>query len=116
MLRHRSRKDMDGKPIGLRTLDASEPKAYQDDFRIPNRSRRSTRCHHRGVAGLLGRKSENISNADDDCQSEWIGVGHYRAFHYRGGLSRIVEQQHGKDKTVVCTENSIRPRRSKRTA
>jgi hypothetical protein len=31
-------------------------------------SRRSARFHHRGVARFLGRKSENISNVDDDCQ------------------------------------------------
>ena len=31
---------------------------------------------------------------------EWIGVGRNPAFDHRGRLSRIIEQQHGKDKTI----------------
>jgi hypothetical protein len=48
----------------------SDMAALADDVRCRgySGSRRSTRCHHRGVARLLGRKSENISNVDDDCQ------------------------------------------------
>jgi hypothetical protein len=44
--------------------------AMADDVRCRgySGSRRSTRFHHRGVARFLGRKSENISNVDDDCQ------------------------------------------------
>jgi hypothetical protein len=44
--------------------------ALADDVRCRgySGSRRSTRCHHQGVTRLLGRKSENISNVDDDCQ------------------------------------------------
>ena len=48
----------------------SDMAALADDVRCRgySGSRRSTRCHHQGVTRLLGRKSENISNVDDDCQ------------------------------------------------
>jgi hypothetical protein len=48
----------------------SDMAAMADDVgcREYSGSRRSTRFHHRGVARFPGRKSENISNVDDDCQ------------------------------------------------
>jgi hypothetical protein len=55
---------------GLVLWHFSDMAAMADDVRCRgySGSRRSTRFHHRGVARFLGRKSENISNVDDDCQ------------------------------------------------
>ena len=57
-------------PRHVSTLHFSDMAALADDVRCRgySGSRRSTRCHHQGVTRLLGRKSENISNVDDDCQ------------------------------------------------
>jgi len=66
-------------PPELKTKPAIKTRRVLQQNRRYSGSRRSTRFHHRGVARFLGRKSENISNVDDDCQCR-TAVGANRSF------------------------------------